>query len=355
MRIEALAPAKLVLIGEYAVLDGAPAIVAAVDRLVRVELSPAPMDAPRPWSIRSDLGGGQASSLTFDEQGALRPGDAWRRPVDMVLERAVRSSGMRPGDLPGGELVIESAALFVGAGETKLGLGSSAAVVTALSAALQDALVYWNLQDAAPASLSEALAAHRQVQQGAGSGVDVAASLAGGVLRYQLVDGRPEGRGLHLPPGIGFRAVWTGAPASTRHLVDGVRAWRATDPEPFAALMAEMSTLAHEAVEACESGSAADFLAAVSNYHAAMDRLGQQAGLPIVTEPHRTLAGVAAAAGVAYKPSGAGGGDVGLLFAASEPALVEAGRLAEQAGYRLLDLGIHPAGVTVERHERTAS
>ena len=35
-----LAPGKLVLVGEYAVLDGAPAIVAAVDRGVRCVLSP---------------------------------------------------------------------------------------------------------------------------------------------------------------------------------------------------------------------------------------------------------------------------------------------------------------------------
>jgi phosphomevalonate kinase len=355
LRIEAHAPAKLVLIGEYAVLEGAPAIVAAVDRLVRVSLTPGATDAPRPWSIRSDLGGGQAGTLAFDEAGALTPGEPWLRPLEVVLERAARSLGMRPDALPGGDVVIESASLFVDAGRTKLGLGSSAAVVTALSAALQDALAHWNLSDGNPASLGEDLATHRLVQQGPGSGVDIAASVVGGVLRYQLVEGRPEVRGLQLPPGVEFRAVWTGASASTRHFVDGVRAWKTKAPEAFATAITEMSALAAQAVDACDAGSASAFLAAVRGYHEAMDSLGVQAGLPIVSDPHRTIAGLAASEGVAYKPSGAGGGDVGLLFAASEPALVEAGRLAERAGYRLLDLGVHPAGVTVERHERTAS
>ena len=36
------APGKLVLVGEYAVLDGAPAVVAAVDRGVACAVSPAP-------------------------------------------------------------------------------------------------------------------------------------------------------------------------------------------------------------------------------------------------------------------------------------------------------------------------
>src|SRR6185295_6471595 len=36
----ARAPGKLFLLGEYAVLDGAPAIVAAVDRFIEVRLTP---------------------------------------------------------------------------------------------------------------------------------------------------------------------------------------------------------------------------------------------------------------------------------------------------------------------------
>jgi len=322
VRIKAHAPAKLVLMGEYAVLEGAPAIVAAVDRLVHVTITPAASGADGRWTVRTDLGGGQAATLAFDEARALVPGIAWLHPVEVVLERATRALGMRAGDLPGGEITIESASLFVDAGETKLGLGSSAAVITALSAALQDALVHWDLAARTQPSLQDDLAAHRHLQQGRGSGVDIAASLVGGVLRYQLVDGRPQVAPLALPPGIVFGVVWTGVAASTA---------------------------------ACEAGDGAAFLATVRGYHEAMDDLGRRADLSIVSPAHRTIAGLAETEGVAYKPSGAGGGDVGLLFAASQPALVQAGRLAQRAGYRLLDLGVHPAGGSGGRHERTAS
>ena len=40
MRITASAPGKFVLSGEYAVLDGAPAVCVAVDRRARVSIEP---------------------------------------------------------------------------------------------------------------------------------------------------------------------------------------------------------------------------------------------------------------------------------------------------------------------------
>lgn len=355
MRIEAHAPAKLVLMGEYAVLDGAPAIVAAVNRLVRVELVPTPAaEADGRWHVTSDLGGGHEAELAFDEDGAPTVADAWARPVATVLARAARSVGRRPSELPGGRIAVESAALYVDAGETKLGLGSSAAVVTALGAALHEALVRWALAEPAPASVQADLDVHRSVQGGEGSGVDVAASVVGGILRYRLVDGVPEVEPLALPGGVVFGVVWTGVPASTPAFVQGVRAWQAAEPEAARRELDHLASVAQRAVDACRADDAPAFLAAVRAYREGMDALGRGAGLAIVSDAHRAIADLAETEGVASKPSGAGGGDVGLLFASSRAALVQAGRLAERAGYRLLDLDVHPVGVRVTCHERTA-
>lgn len=349
MRIEARAPAKLVLIGEYAVLDGAPAIVAAVDRLVRVRFEPADPAAPRPWTVATDLGGGQEATL---DPEATEHAD-WLRPVVAVLARAAAAVDRPLPALPGGRIHIESAALHVDAGETKLGLGSSAAVVAALGGALQQALVDWGLapRDAPP--LERDFDAHRALQDGAGSGVDVAASVRGGVLRYQLVEGRPQATPLSLPTDVAFAVVWTGVPASTTAFVEGVRTWRGREPEAYAREITALTGLSTQAIAACERDDAADFLAAVRGYREAMDALGRAAGVDIVSRAHREVADLAEGTGVSYKPSGAGGGDVGLLFASSRPALVQAGRLAERAGYRLLDLHVHPVGVQVTRPERS--
>ena len=128
-------------------------------------------------------------------------------------------------------------------------------------------------------------------------------------------------------------------------LRDAVRAFAEADPQAHDACMDRLTALATEGVAACEAGDAAAFLAAVDAYREGMDALGRGAGLPIVSEAHAALAAIATEAGVAYKPSGAGGGDVGLLFAPTQAALVEAGRKAEAAGYRLVPLDVHSTGV----------
>ena len=66
MSFVATAPAKLVFLGEYAVLEGAPALVAAVDRSVRVTVAPAEEDR---WSFTSDLPSLAPSLVTWSAEG----------------------------------------------------------------------------------------------------------------------------------------------------------------------------------------------------------------------------------------------------------------------------------------------
>jgi len=87
----------------------------------------------------------------------------------------------------------------------------------------------------------------------------------------------------------------------------------------------------------------------------AMAALGEDAGLPIVAGAHARLAALAATTQAVYKPSGAGGGDVGLLFAPSKEALQQTTALARQNGYGLLSLGVCTDGVHVRQLEDSAS
>ena len=97
MKIEVSAPGKLVLIGEYGVLFGAPAVVMAVNRRARVELTPAegarwiltaPELAPRPVEL-------DVSRRTVGRDGCLRApreGNAVKRarndrPVSSAIHR----------------------------------------------------------------------------------------------------------------------------------------------------------------------------------------------------------------------------------------------------------------------------
>jgi phosphomevalonate kinase len=161
-----MAPGKLVLTGAYAVLDGAPAIVAAVDRYAFA-------DSNEPE-------------------------------------------------------VVDTAALHDHRGR-KLGLGSSSASLVASLAAralargedLRDSLVRASL-------FRVAREAHARAQ-GGGSGADVAAAVHGGVLRYTVSGRAASVRSARLPDGVVWAAFWSGASARTSDLVARVEALRARD------------------------------------------------------------------------------------------------------------------------------
>ncbi|MEO9014351.1 MAG: hypothetical protein ABI275_03425, partial [Terrimesophilobacter sp.] len=218
------APGKLFLLGEYAVLEGAPALLTAVDARVRVRIEPAEAGA---WRLDApDLGVG---GLTLGADGtlpevldagarkSLRVFDAVRATVlatvrttvhttvhTTAAKRSGRASDIRP---PALAISIDSSDLR--AGGHKLGLGSSAAVAVALTAALARAV---GLQLDRGEVFDLANAAHRAAQGGAGSGGDVAASTYGGVLRY-VRDATPTP--LIWPDGLTMLVVATGTGSST--------------------------------------------------------------------------------------------------------------------------------------------
>ncbi|MCB9687127.1 MAG: hypothetical protein H6738_17170 [Alphaproteobacteria bacterium] len=249
MRIEA--PGKVVLLGEYAVLDGAPALVAAVDRGVSCEVLP---------------------SETL----------SWRTPGD---DRFVSAA-----------LVGAPPATYVFAdwnpvaSDDKPGLGGSAAATVAAVAAA--ARVRGEALSAAEL-FERAVAVHRAVQ-GSGSGIDVAASAHGGVLRFQGGVARPIAP---VTPAV----VYTGRSASTGPRVQ--RYLALPDRRAFVDRSAELVAWFEERpVEATRE--AASLLRSMS----------EQAGIDYWTDAIDALARLAERHGGAAKPSGAGGGDVVVGF-----------------------------------------
>lgn len=157
MSYKASAPANLMIIGEYAVINGHPAVVCAVNARLHVTVEP---KAGKEVYIHSALG--EHTTNTIDLQGPA--------PFDLAL------ACLKQFTLPSGcNIVIESEFSHT------LGLGSSAAFV----AALCHALAQWTEDDYSNDSLwNKGIAAIRSLSQHA-SGADLAASLTGGVLVFK--------------------------------------------------------------------------------------------------------------------------------------------------------------------------
>jgi phosphomevalonate kinase len=326
------APGKLFLLGEYAVLEGAPALLAAVERRATATATTSAR-----WVLTAhELG---IDGLALGPDGSLPPGIDPETHGRLALVDAVRAGAAAlPGAYPGPlDLAIDTSALHENG--HKLGLGSSAAVATALTAALANVRGIGLTREKL---FSLADAAHRTAQGGAGSGGDVAASVYGGLLLYTR---GAEPVPATWPADLELFAVVTGAGSSTTALVARVADYREREPRGYRRDLAALSTLAREAESALAEADA--FLALADEYFLALDALGAHSGAGIVTERHRELRDLAAASGAVFKPTGAGGGDLGLVFAKLE-ATDRLRSAFTEAGAAVIPVPFSPDGAKID-------
>ncbi|MFM2161120.1 MAG: hypothetical protein RLZZ383_632 [Pseudomonadota bacterium] len=255
-----VAPGKAVVVGEYAVLDGAPALVAAVPFGVACELSPS------------------------DTRTVRTPGD------DRFVAAALAAVDAPPASYAFADAVPIALPYKPGLG------GSAAATVVAVRAGLVAAG-----RDASPAVVWPiAAAVHRQVQ-GSGSGIDVAASTFGGFVRFVLGE---------VPVSVAkvdVDLIATDRAASTGPRVAQYLGWgaRTSFVEESAAIVQAFG---------------ADPIGALREAHRLLGAMTRRAGIDWETPAHAAVTAIAVACGGAAKPSGAGGGDVAVAILPDDDA-----------------------------------
>ena len=332
--MHASAPGKLVLCGEYAVLEGAPALVLAVDVRAGVTIEDT---ADGEFRVAApDVGVTNARFVL--ERGHVRWGDLDETRVERLglVARLIETFGVGQ---PPFRLRVDTRAFSLG-GE-KLGLGSSAAVTVALAAALCSRALR------EPPRVEDLVALHREWQDGRGSGLDVAASLQGGLLVYRLEHGGPAIEKAGWPDALHWCCAWSGRAAGTVVRLRGLSDWRARAPSRYREAMRELQLGAQAAADAMRRADVRDFLAIVADYAQRLRRFGEQAGLDIFSHAHAELAGLADECGTVYKPCGAGGGDVGIALSDDVQKIDAFRRRAAHAGFRVLELEFAGHGLDV--------
>ena len=313
--IEATAPGKQVLTGEYAVLAGAPALAAAVDRRVTCRIRPA---TKGDWSFVSH---------GYEARAAHRRDELPDTGPAAIAGFALTSLDINARTLPAHlQVEIDSRPFYQD--REKLGFGSSAACAVAVTAALAE------LAEIAAPTLQHALTTHRSWQGGAGSGVDVAASYCGGVIRFQ--NGRPQEA--RLPSDIHHAFVFTGVGADTRALVRRFDAWRGDRLPP------ELCDLVRSATAIADSPS--DFLDLLPEYVEALLAMDRAARIGVFSPQHLQAMRLAKGFGVLYKPCGAGG-DMGVGVSPDPGALAAYRGRIEEEGFLVVPAEISPHGQQV--------
>lgn len=308
------AAGKLFLSGEYAVLWGGISRIACVGP--RTEAHVRRRDDREVWIVIDEgLLRGMTTPLGVSWSSEVTaPFHFVARTIDLAL----RAHGK---EALGFELAL-SASPRSDDGQ-KLGLGSSARATVLAAEACR-----FILEDRYD-TLKLALAAHAQAQGGKGSGGDVAASFAGGIIRYRRYDlarisasaesGPFLSSLLQAPPvdlwklpdrPVHLSFVFTGESASTSSMIGQVEA--KLDAKARAAFVGQSDVLGQQLEEGMLSGDFGAIVSAVNELQKLLSSLGA-----LETESMRRALALARSYGAVGKMSGAGGGDGCVVFSPS--------------------------------------
>lgn len=300
----ASAPGKLMLMGEHAVLYGAPCLVTALDERLTVSVEQA--------GNKTEIIAPQSSSTQFVEAAITEARTQWHLP-DVGFQVTTRSG-------------------FSG----KYGFGSSAAVtigvLTAIAALFEKAPTHDELFRVGRAVVTKA--------QGMGSGFDIASAVWGGTLWYaqkgEVIEDLPDFRE------CAFIVGYSGVKADTKTLIAEVAAKHARETEKVDRICAAIGDLVHQAKDAFIAGDWMR-LGTFMNFNQEYLR-----DLGVSTESLEALIAAAKKAGAwGAKLSGAGGGDC--MIAISPRDSKEAIQKAiKSAGGEIIDVAPHAPGVRIE-------
>lgn len=318
-RARCSAPGKLMIFGEYAVLEGHPALAMCLDRRIACEAEAVPGGDALELQSKAILAAPIQVPLAQLEQEAA-PREALSLLWPVLRAHAPRDAGLR----------LRFDAEF----PPTWGLGSSSASTLAAAAALRSLA---GLDWGGRAIFTEVLAAQRQLQ-GAASGYDVATQLLGGFVAYEDA-GEARMRCVEPDPSAPLHWVvaWSRRKASTGEMIRAVRRSFPVGHD----LYAEIGALARRGIDLLAVGDARALGAALNEGQRLLQALGA-----VPSDLVELLVGLQSADGVlGARLSGAGGGDC-VLILADDP--VAAAQAAEALGLELLGLSPEKRGLRQE-------
>jgi mevalonate kinase len=326
MGVVASAPAKIILFGEHFVVYGEPAIVLAIDKRAYATVNSSDDKCLHVRSTNLDLKGYFKDGAFKVEQGDVREARLKFEPVKVAVEKVLAKFKDDVG------LTVEiSSTVPVAAG-----LGSSAAVVAAVTAAVG---AFLNVKMSKEDVFRIALEAERVVH-GTPSGVDPAIATFGGALLFQSDTGfKPLEVKTKIPLVIGD----TGVERSTRIQVEKVRNIVDNFPQIVEPMRKAAREIVLRAIEAFKESDLKTLGELMNINHALLYGLG------VSDESLEWLINAAKKAGaLGAKLTGAGGGGC-MIALADDDKLDDVLQAIMRAGGRPFIARKTDEGVKVER------
>lgn len=360
---EVKVPGKLMIAGEYAVLEPhQKSVVVAVNRYVTVHIEPGEkniLSLPQ-WGLESITWEINNAEVQFNIEDSRL---SFLKNTFSVAHQFLQEKFVKPQTF---KLRIKSE-LDDASTNKKYGLGSSAAIVTAVISSILS-FHSWDKELLDLDTIFKLSAIVHLKTQKNGSGADVAAAVYGGWLEYCAFDGQwvlkelEQGgnltdiinkpwpnlfiKPLTPPSSLELVVGWTKEPAATAPMIKKLQNYKKSNLEDYKEFLRESAMAVDKLIKSFELNDYAEAINRLVLNHKALQKLGKNAGMDIVTEKLKKLSSIAENFG-SGKSSGAGGGDCGIAFLKCDSHKEELYKAWEEADILPLDLSVSQRGVFI--------
>ena len=377
--IHVSAPGKLMIAGEWAILEqGNACVVGAVNKRMQAQIEKLEsVGSDRKIVLNSEdmaivnrEGTFDGKKLTFNPElsdDEARKLKFVKEAIEVSMRYVFESTGHTESFSlkttgKGTQITVDGVA-------KKVGFGSSASSTVATIGAVLE-LHGIHIEKNRDVIYKLAALAHYRAQGKLGSSFDIAASTYGGLFSYiapdlaKVTEEVQAGasirkmaemrwpllhvQALEVPEDFKLGIGWTKSSASTPEMIKQMNEWKAVNPGVYNGSMEMISETVDKILQVLRMKDREQIVLLLRKNRRLLQELTRASGVPIETEDLKQLADIADQTGAAGKLSGAGGGDVGLAICFDENILDSVKEAWKQAGIVPIDAKFDSQGVKVE-------
>ncbi len=298
------APGKVFLCGEYMALEGAKATLLSVSRSAKISVEK--IESSENKFITSALE--KEFLFKLNDQSEIEWINENPGQYGLFLEIAIKVLGIKPF---GEKFCIDTDGFFESG--IKLGIGSSAAISVAITKAINK---YFKLNLDKQEQLYNSLEVHNYFQNHNGSGLDILSSFYGFPVIECSKDRNKSfvWNQVKIPKEVIIKFVKGPTYADTREMIKKYHSGKLEHKSFFLEISKEMKETLTNLSQAYRENNSGQIINSIKRYSTLMIEMDSTFNIGVYSETDKEISILADKEGLIYKPSGAGGGDLGIII-----------------------------------------